>query len=78
MGYNPILCDLKSHLVIQKLTHMQQCKNPSPKHKKPKHLYNKKKTAKQKPCSESLDVMYHSRYFYVMCYECGDNDGYRR
>ncbi len=25
-----------------------------------------------------LDVpVYHSRYFYVMCCECGDNDGYR-
>ncbi len=23
------------------------------------------------------DVVYHSRYFYVMCCECGDNDGYR-
>jgi hypothetical protein len=24
-----------------RLTHLQQCKNPSPKHKKAKHLYNK-------------------------------------
>jgi len=27
--------------------------------------------------SFGLDVVYHSRYFYVMCCECGDNDGYR-
>jgi len=30
-------------LVIQKLTHLQQRKNPSPKHRKPKHLHNTKK-----------------------------------
>jgi hypothetical protein len=24
-----------------------------------------------------LDVVYHSRYFYVMCCECGDSDCYR-
>jgi hypothetical protein len=24
-----------------------------------------------------LDVMYHSGYFYIMCCECGDSDGYR-
>jgi len=29
-------------LVIQKLIHLQQHKNPSPKHKNPKHLHNKK------------------------------------
>jgi hypothetical protein len=29
-------------LVIQKLIHLQQQKNPSPKHRKPKHLHNKK------------------------------------
>jgi hypothetical protein len=28
-------------LVIQKLIHLQQRKNPSPKHRKPKHLHNK-------------------------------------
>jgi putative SOS response-associated peptidase YedK len=28
-------------LVIQKLTQLQQHKNSSPKHKKPKHLHNK-------------------------------------
>jgi hypothetical protein len=27
--------------------------------------------------SFGLDVVYHSRYFYVMCCECSDNDGYR-
>jgi hypothetical protein len=26
----------------------------------------------------ATDVVYHSRYFYVMCCECGDNNGYRR
>jgi hypothetical protein len=26
--------------------------------------------------SFGLDVVYHSRYFYVMCYECGDNNDY--
>jgi hypothetical protein len=25
-----------------------------------------------------LGVAYHLRYFYVMCCECGDSDGYRR
>jgi len=24
-----------------------------------------------------LDGVYHSGYFYVMCCECGDSDGYR-
>jgi hypothetical protein len=24
-----------------------------------------------------LDVVNHSRYFYIMCCECGDSDGYR-
>jgi hypothetical protein len=28
-------------LVIKKIVHLQQHKNPSPKHKKPKHLHNK-------------------------------------
>jgi hypothetical protein len=27
--------------------------------------------------SLGLDVVYHSRYFYVMYCECGDNNGYR-
>jgi hypothetical protein len=26
--------------------------------------------------SFGLDVVYHSRYFYVMCCGCGDDDGY--
>jgi len=25
-----------------------------------------------------LDMVYHSKYFYVMCCECDDNDGYKR
>ncbi len=25
-----------------------------------------------------LGVVYHLRYFYVMCCECDDNDSYRR
>ncbi len=29
-------------LMIQKLTHLQQHMNPSPKHRKPKHLHNTK------------------------------------
>jgi hypothetical protein len=28
-------------LVIQKFVHLQQHKNPSPKHRKPKHLHDK-------------------------------------
>ncbi len=40
MGYNPILCDLKSLLVIQKLIHLEQYKNPSPKDRKPKHSHS--------------------------------------
>jgi len=40
------------------VTHLQQHKNPNPKHKKPKHLYNqKKKTTKQNPCYESLNTI---------------------
>jgi hypothetical protein len=27
--------------------------------------------------SFGLNVVYHSKYFYVMCCECGDNNGYR-
>jgi hypothetical protein len=30
----------------------------------------------QKNQSFGLDVVYHSGYFYVICCECGDNDGY--
>jgi hypothetical protein len=73
MGYNPIFYDFKSFLVIQKLIHLQQCKNSNPKHIKPKHLHNKKKCN-----TKTMGVVYHSWYFYVMCCECGDNDGYRR
>jgi hypothetical protein len=29
------------HIQTKRLTHLQQCKNPSPKHRKPKDLYNK-------------------------------------
>jgi hypothetical protein len=29
------------HIQTKKLTHLQQCNNPNPKYKKPKHLYNK-------------------------------------
>jgi hypothetical protein len=31
------------HIQTKRLTHLQQCNIPSPKYKKPKHLYNKKK-----------------------------------
>jgi hypothetical protein len=27
--------------------------------------------------SFGLNVVYHSKYFVIMCCECGDNDGYR-
>jgi hypothetical protein len=27
--------------------------------------------------SFGLNVVYHLRYFYVMCCKCGDNNGYR-
>jgi hypothetical protein len=27
--------------------------------------------------SFGLDVVYHSKYFYVMCCECNNNDGYK-
>jgi hypothetical protein len=40
MGYNSILCDLKSFLVIQKLIYLEQYKNPNPKHKKSKHSHS--------------------------------------
>jgi hypothetical protein len=37
------------HIQTKRLIHLQQHKNPNPKHRKPKHLY-KKKIAKQKLC----------------------------
>jgi hypothetical protein len=74
IGYNLILCDFKSFLAIQKLTHLQQRKSPNPKHKN--QITNiTQKITKPKLCS-NLDVVYHLRYFYVICYECGDSDGY--
>jgi len=45
---------------------------------KNQHTCITKKTTKQKPCYESLDVVYHLGYFYVICYECSNIDGYRR
>ncbi len=27
--------------------------------------------------SFGLNVAYHAKYFYIMCCECDDNDGYR-
>jgi hypothetical protein len=35
------------HIQTKRLTHLQEHKNPRPKHKQPKHLHNKK-IAKQK------------------------------
>jgi hypothetical protein len=35
------IIELNSFLVIQKLTHLQQHRNPSPKYEKQKYLHNK-------------------------------------
>ncbi len=75
MKYNPILCDLISLLVIQKLIHLEQHRNPSPKHRKPKHLHNKEN------CNPRwLMCGYGVSFRVFICYvcECDDNNGYRR
>jgi hypothetical protein len=49
------------HIQTKRLTHLQEHKNPHPKHKQPKHLHNKK-IAKQKILS---GISNHQKWFEV-------------
>jgi hypothetical protein len=78
MGYNFILCNLKSLLVIE-----------IPKHSFCFVIFFVMQVfwfsmfwawifvLLQVSNLLCLDVVYHSRYFYIMYFECGDSDGYR-
>jgi len=50
------------HIQTKKLTHLQQCNNPNPKYKKPKHLYNKEN------CKAKLyyRISNHQKWFEVI------------